>query len=242
MHTELSSKSLFTFNYLEAFVNEALMQSYTFIPVREFFQRKIENKTIVLRIDVDFDPFRAEKLADIFDKYGIKGSFYFRIHAKYNLLTFPVFNIINRLKNSGHELGLHTEMMDMQRICNVCPKHVLISSIIAFEKFFNYKILGTASHGDHTLDNNLDFWKTNKPEDFGLLYEAYDKRLFNSGYYVSDSHISTWKHYIEGQLQRDDQTGPLELILTKKDEINFMNLLIHPESFYKEHYHESICY
>jgi hypothetical protein len=209
--------------------------------VKEFFESsEIKEKTIVLRIDVDFDPLRAGILGDILKEHGIRGSFYFRLHGKYNLFAFPVVNIVQRLLKDGHELGVHSEMIDMEKICHYDPGTLLSNDVAMVEMFYATTIYGTASHGDHTGYNNLDFWKNHVPKDYGLLYEAYDEGLFKRGYYLSDSLVSQWKLYDKGVLVKDFRLDPLSFV--QSEFINFLYFLIHPDSFYREHYHENICY
>src|SRR3989338_3288221 len=229
-------KSLFKFSYLEEFFMVAI-QEYNFINLKDFFLSvsRIAPKTIVLRIDVDFDPLRVKNIADIFNKYDIKGTFFFRLHGKYNIFSFPVLIIIQDLIKAGHEIGIHTELVDMEKICNQDPEKLLRTSIKIFESLFNTKIYGTACHGDHTGNNNLDFWENKRsPQDFGLLYEAYDKNLFERGYYVSDSLVSRWKKYFHGKLDENGASDPLALIQEKNPE--FVCMLLHPDSFFHQHY------
>jgi len=152
-----------------------------------------------------------------------------------------VLIIIQDLIQAGHEIGIHTELVDMEKICNKDPEKLLRTSIKTFETLFNTKIYGTACHGDYTGNNNLDFWENKRsPQDFGLLYEAYDKNLFERGYYVSDSLVSRWKKYFHGKLDENGSSDPLALIQEKNPE--FMCLLLHPDSFFHQHYHEKIKY
>ena len=48
--------------------------------------------------------------------------------------------------------------------------------------------------------NNLDFWKTHSVEEFKLLYEAYDEKLWNNCRYVSDSEWVKWKSYENAEI------------------------------------------
>lgn len=232
----------FKFTYLESFFQEARNLGYTFYTLKYFFENggNVPNKSIALRVDIDFDPLLINKILDILELFSIQGSFFFRIHGKYNLFSFPVVKTIRRLIANNHELGLHSELVDMNMICGDDPKKLLKSNITMLENMFDTKIYGTASHGDHTGYNNLDFWKNEKPEDYNLLYEAYDDAIFKKGYYVSDSQVSRWKKYYKGILDDSGENDPLALIKTK--EIDFICLLIHPDSFYHEHYHENIKY
>ena len=95
---------------------------------------------------------------------------------------------------------------------------------------------GTASHGDMTYFNNLNFWKNHSAKEFGLLYEAYDKKLWDNCRYVSDSEWTKWKAYEKGKLLKNDTRSPIEHILEDKPKVLY--LLTHPECWYQEYIHE----
>ena len=82
--------------------------------------------------------------------------------------------------------------------------------------------------------NNLDFWKKYKPEDFCLLYEAYDNALWSKSRYISDSQWTVWKVYDKGVLMKDDFRTPIEHL---QDEPQIILLLTHPDCYYS-HFHE----
>lgn len=100
----------FKFDHFEYTFQEALRKDYQIITVKDYFLKKYdENRKILInRIDVDVDCFRARRFAEIFNKLGIKGSFYFRLHGSYNLFSFEIFNIVKEMVSNGHEVGIHT--------------------------------------------------------------------------------------------------------------------------------------
>ena len=61
---------------------------------------------------------------------------------------------------------------------------------------FDFKVKGVASHGGLTGYNNLDFWQTRLPGDFGLLYEAYDETE-NFNLFKKDFILATLKGKME---------------------------------------------
>lgn len=227
----------FKFEHYEEIFRLALKKGYQVITVKDFFQKNFDDskKILINRLDVDFDCDKAKRLASIFDKLNVKGSFYFRLHGKYNIFSYKNFNILKSIVASGHEIGLHSEIVDMQHICREDPEELLKKEIRLFESFFDTKIQGVASHGDYTPYNNLDFWQSNSAEDFGLMYEAYDEAIWKYTRYVSDSLINGWKCYDKGVLLDDNRCA------CKHIEEGHQNiyLLTHPFCFYEEHYHDS---
>jgi len=228
----------FTFNYFKKIFEAALENNYKIITLKEFFCDEYDKKDKVLvnRIDVDIKIDRLKAIYEVFKALNIKASIYLRIHApEYNLLTMGNIKIVQDLLSIGCEIGLHTEMEDLKGYCNLDQISTLKKEVELFETIFNMKMYGTASHGDITPYNNLDFWKNNHPEHFGLIYEAYDERLWNKCRYVSDSEWIQWKSYDNGDLMVNDRRSPIEHM---KDNCKVLHLLTHPEGWYKEYIYE----
>jgi hypothetical protein len=228
----------FTFNYYERIFQEALSNNYNVITLKAFFLGEYdpEDKVLVNRIDVDIKIDRLSKIYEIFNRVGIKASIYLRVHsAYYNLFSVGNIQIVKKLIDIGCEIGLHTELEDMKGYCDVNKKQLLIKEIELFEEIFNIKLYGTTSHGDMTHYNNLNFWKTNNPSSFGLIYEGYDEALWNNCTYVSDSEWVRWKTYQNGKLLENDRRTPIEHI---RNGNKVLYLLTHPESWYERYIHE----
>ena len=63
-----------------------------------------------MRHDIDIDILPAVNLAKFENKLGIKSSYFFRVNAKnYNILSLTTLNSISRIKDLGHEIGLHLD-------------------------------------------------------------------------------------------------------------------------------------
>jgi len=228
----------FTFGMYKKIFQTAIEKNYKIITLKEFFLNEYDEKDKILinRIDVDIKIERLKIIYLIFKELNIKASIYLRIHApNYNLFSIGNIQIVKDLVSIGCEIGLHTELEDVGGYCFVDKKELLKKEIDLLETVFQTKIYGTASHGDMTKFNNLNFWKENKPEDFGLIYEAYDEKLWNSCRYVSDSEWIRWKSYENGILLENDRRSPIEHM---EDSPKKMYILTHPESWYERYIYE----
>lgn len=228
----------FTFKHYEEIFAAALRLGYQTITLHEYFSGAYDATipTIVNRIDIDVHIGRIGRIARIFSELGIKATFFPRIHSKdYNLFTFSWFNQMKELIGLGHEIGIHSEIIDMQVICEEDPARLVHVEKKMMEDFFTIPIYGFASHGDFTGNNNLDFWKTHTPKEFGLEYEAYDESLWNNCRYVADSEVIRWKTYKNGKLANGDNRCICQHLPDKEP---LLYLLTHPESYYDKHFHE----
>ena len=217
---------------------------YEVITCEEYVKLKnksLPDKTLVNRVDIDLSVSKAERRGLIFNELGIKATFFIRLHAKeYNPFSFENYRIIKFLINSGNEIGYHSEVIDQAVIWDEEAEDCLHRDVDTINRMFGINIQGVASHGGMTGLNNLDFWESRKPQQFGLLYEAYDKEpefnLFQEAFYISDSEWTRWKCYDKGKLCEGDRRSPAEHV---KDSRPLLNLLIHPDTYYDRHFYEN---
>ena len=233
----------FTYETLKKSYQKAIDLGYEIVTCEDYYHRKKSlkgKKIIVNRIDIDIYFNRTNQLLSVFNELGIRGTFFIRLHAsEYNPFSFESYRIVKNLIHSGNEIGYHSEIIDQSKIWNESAEECLNRDIEVFNKMYNYKIKGVASHGGFTGYNNLDFWKNNSPSDYGLLYEAYDKEptfnLFNDSFYISDSEWTRWKCYDKGKLLQGNHK-------TFSDHLEVQHpliyLLIHSDTYYKNHCYE----
>ena len=238
-----SSEFQFTFARLEDQYRTALDHGYQFMTCAEYAECKaigLPPRVVVNRVDVDVSVKRAADLAAIYNRLGIKASFFIRLHGnEYNPFSFEHYRILKSLVDSGHELGYHSEVVDAAEIWDECAVDCFRRDIDVFSRIFSISLKGVASHGGFTGLNNLDFWRERRPSDFGLLYEAYDREhtfnLFHESLYVSDSEWTRWKCYNRGKLVSDDRRSFAEHVL---DRHTLIYLLIHSDTYYHRHFYE----
>jgi hypothetical protein len=233
----------FTFENLKKYYVAFLDSGYEVVRCVDYIDKKKSGyeKLLVNRVDIDVCPKRAERLSDIFCDLGITATFFLRLHAKeYNALSFENYRIIKKIISSGHEIGYHSEIVDQSKIWGEDPGECLVRDIEVINRAFNIEVKGVASHGGMTGFNNLDFWQDRKPQDYGLMYEGYDKEddfnLFGESFYISDSCWTYWKCYDKGVLISGDHRTPDQ---HAKDAHSLVHMLIHPETYYDKHCYES---
>lgn len=233
---------MFTFSKLEEQYNAALEAGYEIINCIEYVKRKgnLSKKTIVNRVDIDYSVKKANKLKIIFNKLGIKASFFVRLHApEYNPFSFENYRILKSIRDSGHEIGYHSEIIDQSHIWDESATDCLLRDINILNQMLNIEIKGVASHGGLTGLNNLDFWTDKSAAEFGLQYEAYDESeifgLFKESFYISDSEWTKWKCYDKGKLCVGDNSDFKDHLLNGH---NLIYLLVHPDTYYDYHIYE----
>lgn len=230
----------FTFGHLREVYLLAQAQGYQIITLAEWFNKDFDprGKVLINRIDVDYRIDRMVEFARIFQELCISASIFFRVHSpRYNLLSFDSINLVKALADAGHDVGLHSEILDFEAICGADPSQAVFDEVELFKNLIGVDVVGIASHDDHTPSNNLDFWKEHSPEEFGLLYEAYDNDLWNRSRYVSDSGLIKWRCYDRGLLMDEDSRCPCAHI---KEGVDVLYLLTHPDNHFTKFYGEFV--
>lgn len=232
----------FTFEKIEAQYRAALAAGYAFMTCAEYAGRKGELPplAVVNRVDIDLSCKKAGRLRILFDRLGIRATFFVRLHApEYNPFDFENRSILKAIRDSGHEIGYHSEVVDEAAIWDEDAAECLRRDLEILERLLDIRVRGVASHGGMTGLNNLDFWRDRAPREFGLLYEAYDKSeafgLFDRSFYVSDSEWTRWKCYDHGRLREGDRRSFGEHVASRHP---LIYLLIHADTYYDRHFHE----
>jgi hypothetical protein len=227
----------FYFEDLEVNFREVIQLGFDFLSCKKYCELKatktLPKHLIIIRVDVDFSLKKAIPMLEIFKKLEIRATFFIRLHAEeYNPFSLENYPIIRRMIAEGHEVGYHSEVIDLASQWNETPEKLMTRDIKILKLISGSEIEGSASHGGNTGMNNLDFWKGKKSIDFGLRYEAYDTGplfgAFFDSVYVSDSNWHDWKSYRNGELILNCNLSYLDY--AKLGERNIY-LLIHPDTF-----------
>lgn len=217
---------------------------YQFLTVEGYVQKKaagsIPIRALVNRVDIDLSCKKAKRLAEIFNRLGVKGSFFVRLHApEYSPFSFENYLALKYIRDTGHEIGYHSEIIDQAAIWDEDAADCLKRDLEVLNAMLQIKVKGIASHGGMTGLNNLDFWKDKKAADFGLLYEAYEKsanfNLFDEAFYISDSEWTSWKCYNQGKLVEGDRRSLAEHV---QEGHRLIYLLIHSDTYFDRHFYE----
>jgi len=232
----------FTFANLEAQYKAALDAGYEILTCIDYVERRetLPERVIVNRVDIDLSVKKADKLREIYSRLGIKASFFVRLHApEYNPFDFENYRVLKALRDDGHEIGYHSEIIDQAAIWGEDAADCLRRDIDVLNRMLEIEIKGAASHGGMTGLNNLDFWRDRSAKEFGLVYEAYNEGqefgLFNTSFYISDSEWTRWKCYNKGaRCDGDHRTFAEHLV----DRHPLIYLLIHSDTYFDRHFYE----
>ena len=148
----------------------------------EFVETKPgEMKLIILRHDVDKKPLQSLITAEIENKLGIKGTYYFKVDK--NVFHSEVIECIAEL---GHEIGYHYDDLN-------AADGVLENALDLFQKNLaklrKLALIKTACmHGSPlSRHDNKDLWKNFDYHELGIIGEPYFDIDFNEVLYLTDT-------------------------------------------------------
>lgn len=240
------SNNFFSLDYYESIILIALGAGYKFMTLREYYDAGCpKEKCFILRHDLDKLPSSLPGMLKVEEKHNVRSSTFVCIHGDYNLFSPRVLLMIQSAQNRGHEIGLHTNFMEVGRIVErIRPSwddfptsgrgvfdeihRVLESELIAVRSQFD-NINSIACHRDINYTHNSlpwlqEHWEKLK-EEFDLHYEAYDKKIFDGAVYVNEG--------LKPHLCWRDK-APEDVIKTGRS----IYLLTHSHWWFKEHPHE----
>jgi hypothetical protein len=241
----MNDSFVFSWASLENDLHRALLAGYSFQTLEEWYDetnssKKSERLQFCLRVDIDLYPEKVDPLLAMLSRLGIRATFFIRLHStSYNPLSFACLNLINHIRQDGHEVGLHHEAVDFSMMVPCASNNPLQRQLEIFEAIFGFRPKGVAGHGGATGLNNQDVFKKSSASDFELLYEAYDqteKGILTKSRYVSDSLWTEWKSYDQGKLRIGD-SRPLAKHIDELPPLLYV--LIHPDTFYHDYPYEN---
>jgi len=104
------------------------------------FSDNVQSEFAIMRHDVEFSVKRAFDLALIENKFGMKSTYNFQVRCNaYNVYSPPNITKILKIKELGHEIGLHlyisnTAQHDWETVCQELNLQIdLLSKILDFE-------------------------------------------------------------------------------------------------------------
>lgn len=204
---------------------------YRMLSVGDFLAQEESFPCAILRHDVDRREERALTMALLEKDRGIHSTYYFRMGP-----GLGKAKVVHRIKALGHEVGYHYEVLSKAGGDREKARKLFDDELSRLRQMAEVRT--AAMHGRPLSPwNNLSFWETCRPEDFGLMGEAYlSFGRLSQAVYLSD----TGRGWNSGDNLRDrfspegpampgpfSSTGELIRFLGKKP-FPVVYLLVHP--------------
>lgn len=169
----------FTYKHYEEIISRASNLGYKFSD----FTTELDSKHIIIRHDIDLDLQKALRMAEIEAKLNVNSTYLIWITSPfYNAFQQSNANIIKKLSELGHKVGLHFN-----------AKNYNIQSINDMKRYLiNERMLL-----ENILENNIDVVSFHMPEKFLVnnnleiegIINTYHEKFFSGYKYLSDSEM-----------------------------------------------------
>ena len=143
--------------------------------------KKLPERFIIMRHDVDKRPWYSVRMAEIEAQMGVKASYYFRIGKGSNNPE-----CIKRIAQLGHEIGYHYEDMSLCRGNYEKAYEHFKASLEYFRQF--YPVRTCCMHGaPMSKYDSRALWEKYNYRDLQLIGEPYYDIDFNKTLYLTDT-------------------------------------------------------
>ena len=249
----------FTYKKYAEIVTAISKSDYKVITIKEYIEHtELPDKFVILRHDVDLDPYYQLKFAELEKSFNIQTSYYFRTIDK-----IYKEDLISKVYKLGHEIGYHYEVFTKAKGDPIKAVELFNDEIKSFISNWDSKTV--CPHGGSFIDTadgyslknmiklipkivsgktvfskhiNFDLWDENTFKDFGIIGDAYRSIDFTNILYLSDTGRSWDNRYkrldkVESNInQKFDIKSSDDIIkVINNQEADKIYLLIHFEQW-----------
>jgi len=249
----------FTYSKYEQIIQAIAASNYKTLTIAEYINaEKLPDKFIILRHDVDLDPYYQLQFARLEHSHNIRSSYYFR-----HIPAIFKEEVIHEVHALGHEVGYHYEVFtkakgdpeaamklfrDEQEVfkqkwgsTTVCPHGgSFIDTADGYSLTNILKLLPGLLSGKKVFSKhiNFDMWSHHNFAEFAIAGDAYRSVNFKNMLYLSDTGRS-WKQRYKRLDKVDSDINGLFQINSSDDIINIIShhktnqiyLLVHFEQW-----------
>jgi len=170
----------FTVKKYKQLLQALIDDNYTFQTFEEFIKDP-EDRSIVLRHDVDLLPKNSLEFAKIQADHGIRGVYYFRAVPE----SWDE-SIIKEIESLGHEIGYHYECLTTTGGNITKAIHDFEQNLTALRKLASVSTI--CMHGSPMSKyDSKDLWKEYNYKDYDLIGEPYFDVNFKDVFYLTDT-------------------------------------------------------
>ncbi|MBS1646328.1 MAG: hypothetical protein JST67_03185 [Bacteroidetes bacterium] len=193
----------FTFNGYKSLLETALKNEYQFINFSEA-NTSTFNRKCILRHDVDVSIDAACEMAKIEHSLSVKSTYFLMLRSPvYNLFSRSNHNLVNKIINLGHSIGIHYDEAFYAKEKNL--NDLIREEIEIIQNMFEIEIKTLSFHqpSKKIINNEI---KINN------LINTYDKGDMNGFNYISDSN-KTWKESTLWDIFKQRKYSNLHLLI-----------------------------
>lgn len=149
-----------------------------------------ESKCIILRHDIDMNLEKAVEFAEMEKELGVYATYFILMTSDfYNICSKRNVEAICKIKQLGHNIGLHFDEVRYQKISIDELKTNILKEVNLMEEILEFPITSMSMHrpSKEIIEANLKF---------DCLINSYGKEFMKTFKYVSDSRMN-WREPVE---------------------------------------------
>jgi hypothetical protein len=206
--TEINKLPKFDLKSYESFLLDLSNAGYHFQPVSRIHEINEKKNIVYIRHDIDLHILGIDKMAEIEHLYDIRSTYYVLLTQHYNILYPENQNILHKIIELGHEIGLHYDLETYPTSSTECKSRLNWESEV-LGKIVGAPVQTIAMHQPHK----------GMPDPFRIIDEyinPHDSRYQKDLLYVSDS-CRAWRD--EALLTCFGPNPPRRLLLSTHPEL-----------------------
>jgi hypothetical protein len=171
----------FTLMAFRELLNEIFRAKYNVVTFEQYLRSKKDGKIIILRHDVDKNPLRSLRTAEMENELEINGTYYFRVRNG----KCPG-KVIGRVAQLGHEIGYHYD--DLNATGGIIEEALASfqSNLAKLRELFPVRTI--CMHGSPlSRHDNIKMWASRSYKEFGIIGEPYLDVNFDEVMYLTDT-------------------------------------------------------
>lgn len=170
----------FTYDSYKSLLKYSMEDGYK---ISSYSDYHMHEKSIILRHDVDFSPSKALKVAEIENALDVKSTYFVLLSTEfYNVFSKETSEILKRILDMGHEIGLHFDELRYESASLDETKKYIYQEAEILGKALDTKIKTVSMHrpSKFTLESSIEL--------DGLI-NSYSNKYFRDMKYISDSRM-----------------------------------------------------
>jgi hypothetical protein len=193
----VEKKKMFVYNQWEDFCKKIKDIGVCSVTASSVLKTKQDKPFLILKHDVETNPSKALKLAQIESKYSHRGSYYVQAYLLNNEKNIK---ILKRIQELGHEVSYHHDVMDSNKGKLECAK-IEFQKNLDFFKNHGFFIETVCQHGNPVIErvgysSNRDFFRDKSMEKtyeyIAEIMVNFKNRINKEYKYISDAGYG-WK-------------------------------------------------
>jgi len=188
---------MFIYKQWEDFCKQLNDEGINSVTALSVLEDKKNKPFLILKHDVETNPLKALRLAEIESKYYHHGSYYVQVYLLNNEKNIRTLKKIQKL---GHEVSYHHDVMDSNKGDLVKAKDEFHKNVSLFEEH-GFQIKTVCQHGNPVIErdgytSNRDFFRNSEIQEFfseiSEIMVDYKSRINADYKYISDAGYG-WK-------------------------------------------------